>query len=362
VQAYIKKDGDFIQEGIDYASELTAIQDHKAVLGKRFLDGEDPVQILQENPALFFELQKIENALTIWKKWQVPVLPRCSGFIPNSFGQILTVSACKQRHYWFWSESPNKGKTTFLKSNQDSLGNLLTTATLGSDFYFNEQVISWNQGEKIKYINININNDLFVENIEKIQLRIQPLINARISENSNNSMVLYIDSEDVPVSAYFRNDFIETYRPLYTNNPLPQNSPFQSLLNSIDDFISSTINVTISFSSPLPVDGEKIKIKYNNISTAKIGSDFGFDNLYSNVDEIELNVPLSSTSIDFNLFIKSHKGYIEDRLIILDLVQSTLGIIPVSLSPRNNFPQIKINIKDSTLPLFTRLSIPRANG
>lgn len=242
--------------------------------------------------------------------------------------------------------------------NQDSLGNLLTTATLGSDFYFNEQVISWNQGEKIKYINININNDLFVENIEKIQLRIQPLINARISENSNNSMVLYIDSEDVPVSAYFRNDFIETYRPLYTNNPLPQNSPFQSLLNSIDDFISSTINVTISFSSPLPVDGEKIKIKYNNISTAKIGSDFGFDNLYSNVDEIELNVPLSSTSIDFNLFIKSHKGYIEDRLIILDLVQSTLGIIPVSLSPRNNFPQIKINIKDSTLPLFTRFSIP----
>lgn len=124
VQAYIKKDGDFIQEGIDYASELTAIQDHKAVLGKRFLDGEDPVQILQENPALFFDLQKIENSLTIWKKWQVPVLPRCSGFIPNSFGHILTVSTCKQRHYWFWSESPNKGKTTFLKSIQESFPSL----------------------------------------------------------------------------------------------------------------------------------------------------------------------------------------------------------------------------------------------
>ena len=83
VQAYIKKDGDYIQEGMDYAAELSAIQDHRAVLGKRFIDGEDPVQIIKDSPALFFDLAKIQGALTIWNSMQTPSLPRCQGFIPK---------------------------------------------------------------------------------------------------------------------------------------------------------------------------------------------------------------------------------------------------------------------------------------
>lgn len=127
VQAYIKKDGDFIQEGIDYASELTAIQDHRAVLGKRFLDGESPMDILQEHPELFFQADKIDRCLAACSKWRTPVLPRCTGFIPNTFGHILTVGTSKDRHYWFWSESPNKGKTTFLKSIQSQFPSLWYT-------------------------------------------------------------------------------------------------------------------------------------------------------------------------------------------------------------------------------------------
>jgi len=118
VQAYIKKDGDFIQEGMDYAAELSAIQDHRAVLGKRFIDGEDPVQIIKDSPALFFDLAKIQSALTIWKSMQTPTLPRCTDFIPNSWEKILLIKESKDRHYWFWSASPNKGKTTWLKSIQ----------------------------------------------------------------------------------------------------------------------------------------------------------------------------------------------------------------------------------------------------
>jgi len=119
VQHYVKKDGDFIQEGMDYAHEIAAIQDHKAVLGKRFLDGENPLTILNECPALFFEAAKIQANLNAVAAWRVPTLPRCSGFIPNTFcSEPLIVSSGKDRHYWFWSQSPNKGKTTFLKSIQ----------------------------------------------------------------------------------------------------------------------------------------------------------------------------------------------------------------------------------------------------
>ena len=124
VQSYIKKDGDFIQEGIDYKAELSSIQSHQAVLGKRFLDGEDPFTITSEHPELFFQADKIDRCLAVIARWKTPVLPRCSGFIPNSFGLITPVLSSKQRHYWFWSESPNKGKTTFLRSIQSQFPSL----------------------------------------------------------------------------------------------------------------------------------------------------------------------------------------------------------------------------------------------
>lgn len=124
VQAYVKKDGDYIQEGMDYKSELESIRDHRAVLGKRFLDGENPVDIISENPALFFDLPKITQALNIWKGLKTPPLPRCTDIIPNTWGLHLNVSSSKDRHYWFWSESPNKGKTTFLQSIQSKFPSL----------------------------------------------------------------------------------------------------------------------------------------------------------------------------------------------------------------------------------------------
>lgn len=47
-------------------------------------------------------------------KDSAPLLPRCEHYIPNSLGKILPLLTEKRRHYWFWSASPNKGKTTFL--------------------------------------------------------------------------------------------------------------------------------------------------------------------------------------------------------------------------------------------------------
>jgi len=118
VQAYIKKDGDFIEEGIDYRAELAAIGQHKAVLGKRLLNGESLVDLTTEYPELIFKFRDIEANVAAYFRAKVPVLPRCEGFIPNSFGIITPVLSHKQRHYWFWSESANKGKTTFLRSIQ----------------------------------------------------------------------------------------------------------------------------------------------------------------------------------------------------------------------------------------------------
>lgn len=46
--------------------------------------------------------------------------PDCTGFIPNNWALALPIHAHKKKHYWFWSSEPDKGKTTFLKSIDDS--------------------------------------------------------------------------------------------------------------------------------------------------------------------------------------------------------------------------------------------------
>lgn len=119
VKAYIKKDGDIVEFGINYRDALTSIKEHKRVLGKRFLEGENPATIISENPELFFEIPKIEQALEAWKRLKTPYKAPCVGFVPNSWGLILPVLETKHRHYWFWSTNPNKGKTTWLQMIKD---------------------------------------------------------------------------------------------------------------------------------------------------------------------------------------------------------------------------------------------------
>lgn len=119
VQAYIKKDGDFVQEGIDYAASLKARETHTRLLCKRILDGENPAVVIREaDPSWLLKAPLIEKALEVMKRWEAPTQPSCVGFIPNSFGLNLPLYTAKKRHYWFWSEQPNKGKTTFLKGLQ----------------------------------------------------------------------------------------------------------------------------------------------------------------------------------------------------------------------------------------------------
>lgn len=124
VQAYIKKDGDYIQEGMDYAAEISAIQDHKAVLGKRLIAGEDLVDLAEEYPQIIFGFKKLYEDVQMFRSLKVPSLPRCQGFIPNEFGLIMPLCSDKRRHYWYWSTKPNKGKTTWLKSIQSKFPSL----------------------------------------------------------------------------------------------------------------------------------------------------------------------------------------------------------------------------------------------
>lgn len=62
-----------------------------------------------------FEYKKLKMNLESYLRDKEAIKDTCCGFIPNTFGVLLPLKKDKCKHYWLWSSSPNKGKTTFLK-------------------------------------------------------------------------------------------------------------------------------------------------------------------------------------------------------------------------------------------------------
>lgn len=114
---YVRKDKDFIEWGdLDVEGKVHAALGHTRYLGKRLIEGEPLHTLTEEYPELLFKYRDIKAGLAAYRQDCAPVLPRCVGFLPNTFGLCLPLLSSKQRHYWFWSDTPNRGKTTFLAS------------------------------------------------------------------------------------------------------------------------------------------------------------------------------------------------------------------------------------------------------
>jgi len=227
----------------------------------------------------------------------------------------------------------------------NSFGQTLTTATFGSDFNFVEPILTWSIGETTKSFNINIINDLFVENIEQITFRLVPINNIRVRPSDIYKHTLYIRSEDLPISAYFN-------QPTYT---------FKEPATNIATSTGYTIG--ISFTKPLPVPGESIKVRVNPNSTAVYETDFIINGADPLSRELIINVPLSATTAYVPITIFGNTNYDLDRTINLDLIQNSLGIMPIGRNPYNppgatGYTNCLITLKDGITSLYARYIIP----
>jgi len=116
VSKYIKKDGDYKEEGnIIWSQKVSARESHTKALYRRLVDGEPLHEVTKEEPTLLANYLKLKQNIAAFKADCALDLPLVEGFIPNTLGVILPVLQDKRRHYWLWSAGPNKGKTTFLK-------------------------------------------------------------------------------------------------------------------------------------------------------------------------------------------------------------------------------------------------------
>lgn len=219
----------------------------------------------------------------------------------------------------------------------DKNGNKLTNADFGTDFIFVEPIFSWAVGEQLKYFNVSIINDLFVENqLEQITFKLIPIANVRIKNNENYKFVLKIEDDDSPSLANF-----ESLNPIIYEPP---------------QYISSNSAYTfnILFDKPIEVPDQSFKIKLVPAETsAVIGVDFYIDpnNIYS--DELLINAPMSTPSSSFSIYVNYNHEYDLDKIVTVEIIKNSSNI-----SPGNIYPKLKCTIKDGMKYKFTRYIIP----
>lgn len=105
VSKYIIKDGDYCQWGMDAKAEVESRKGHKKILGEKLIKGAELVEVVEENPQLLFEYERLSKGLAAFKRDRACL---------NAKKVPLHKEILKKRHNWIWGPS-NSGKTTMLR-------------------------------------------------------------------------------------------------------------------------------------------------------------------------------------------------------------------------------------------------------
>ena len=84
-----KEDPEPLQYNMDIKEETKARESKKKILGKRILDGEPLTTLVDENPELLWDVNKLHIALTTYKRLKKEEKPDLPDHIPNSFNIML---------------------------------------------------------------------------------------------------------------------------------------------------------------------------------------------------------------------------------------------------------------------------------
>ncbi|AXQ65984.1 MAG: replication protein [Cressdnaviricota sp.] len=119
---YVRKDGDYINIGtMDAEQEKNAKTSKQKILGKHLIEGANLVATVKENPELLMNYNKLKLNLEAFRADNArEEIPECRDSIPNTWGLDMPLKDEKRRHYWIWSDVPDMGKTTWLKSIEDA--------------------------------------------------------------------------------------------------------------------------------------------------------------------------------------------------------------------------------------------------
>lgn len=111
VVKYCSKDG-LYKSNFDI-SMMTQSQTTRKQIGKRLLEGEDLTTMIPEYPHLIFGYKRLKEDIGSYVADAKDDRGSLPPFLPNPWGKVLpSQKKAKRRHYWIYSQLPNKGKTT----------------------------------------------------------------------------------------------------------------------------------------------------------------------------------------------------------------------------------------------------------
>lgn len=114
---YCKKDGDYLERGVVPLAKNEA--GGQAMRDKWIAARQDPLAAFNRGDLAPGQLAKLLIDIDIAQSMEERKdKADLSAFIPNTWGVLMPVRSDKKKHYWVWSEEPNRGKTTWLKSLQ----------------------------------------------------------------------------------------------------------------------------------------------------------------------------------------------------------------------------------------------------
>lgn len=112
---YCTKEENYISN-MDVAAILNSKSSRKVIATKLIKDKLPLEDLVQEFPELIFGYKKLKSDLDEYKHDTDYVRTDLPGWLPNAWGKVLPLCLRKKRrHYWIYSDEPNKGKTTFAK-------------------------------------------------------------------------------------------------------------------------------------------------------------------------------------------------------------------------------------------------------
>lgn len=204
-----------------------------------------------------------------------------------------------------------------------------TTKNPNNDFKFENQILKWEKGEQIKEVNLEIIDDLFVEDNEKIIFGLRNL--KFVEQDKNNTFELTIQNDDLP-------------------------SPIGFVSNQLSVSSGGKIVVLLESDIPIRVPNQTVDLILDeSISDVIIGVDIentGTEDEPEFRKTIELKQGLSLFEVEIRTNLKEELKYSLSKTAIFKLDQSTQNIEIKSSS--NN---LNLQLEDSMIKRYTTFKI-----
>lgn len=130
VQKYCTKAEDYISN-FDVGAKIQSAVSHKKYIAQEMLV-KPLAELIKEHPELLWDYARLKHNLELYYADKINQTPDIPQFIPNNWGCIMQYNPnVKRRHYWIYSNEPNRGKTTFAKKLSDDFGAKIVTFQRG---------------------------------------------------------------------------------------------------------------------------------------------------------------------------------------------------------------------------------------